>query len=305
MNTLKNKPIYVEIPIQGEMDELWDASQRPDLHEQWDLRFSSITYLPKETDEPQRFTYKTNVGFGLSVEGWGKSVGSFHGKDDARMSSLNFGTDQSISIIREGRGYWKYIPEVDSSITFLTQYDYKTNFGRVGELVDRFMFRPLMGWATALSFDVLKRWLEKGDTPASQYMKFFSYWIITFLFSFIWMYHGLVPKIIAMHPAELSLMQNVIPISTDSAVTLTAVIGVMEVVFGFIWLFYRNKRHLFGLQLIAFPFLGIGAIVSDPSFLLSPFNPLTFNLALLVLSIVGFITSKDIPTGKSCKRKRD
>lgn len=45
---MKNKPIYVEIDINTSMDNLWEASQNPSLHEQWDLRFSSITYLPKE-----------------------------------------------------------------------------------------------------------------------------------------------------------------------------------------------------------------------------------------------------------------
>ncbi|WP_164669270.1 DoxX-like family protein [Virgibacillus doumboii] len=302
---MKNKPIYVEIPIEAEIDKLWNASQTPDQHEQWDLRFSSITYLPKEENQPQKFTYKTKIGFGLAVEGWGKSVGSFHAKDGSRTSSLHFGTDQSFSIIREGRGYWKYIPEADSSITFLTQYDYKTNFGRVGKLFDCLIFRPMMGWATALSFDVLKRWLENGDTPSSQYMKFFCNWVIAFLFSFIWVYHGLVPKLIAMHQVELSMMQNVIPISTNLAASLTAVIGVIEVVFGLVWLVYSNKRKLFGLQLFVFPFLGIGAIISDPAFLFHPFNPLTYNMVLFVLSILGFMISKDVPTAKSCKRKRD
>lgn len=136
---MKQKPIYVEITIDSEMDKLWEATQTPNLHEQWDLRFSSITYLPKKEKELQKFTYKTDIGFRLSVEGWGKSVGTSHTRDGSRTSSLHFGTEQAISIIREGRGYWKYKPEMDS-IKFLTQYNYKTQFGRVGRLVDQFIF---------------------------------------------------------------------------------------------------------------------------------------------------------------------
>ena len=190
---MKSKPIYVEIPINADIEKLWEASQKPNMHEQWDLRFSSITYLPKQVNEPQEFTYQTKVGFGLKVEGWGKSVGTFHAEDGSRTSSLHFGTDQAISIIREGRGYWKYKPK-EEGVTFLTQYDYEVNFGRAGKVFDRMIFRPLIGWATALSFDVLKRWLEKGESPRSQYIRFFSSWMITFLFFFIWTYHGLMPK---------------------------------------------------------------------------------------------------------------
>ena len=69
------------------------------------------------------------------------------------------------SIIREGSGYWKYIP-TDDGIQFVTAYDYRTRFGPIGALVDRFAFRPLIGWATAWSFDRLRLWLEDGVPPA-------------------------------------------------------------------------------------------------------------------------------------------
>ena len=167
------KPIYVEIPIHAKLDDLWEASQNPRLHEQWDLRFSSITYMPKKENEAQRFTYTRTVGPFYKVEGWGKSVGSYQ-NDEQRTSSLQFGTDQKLSPIREGRGYWKY-EQLDDSVKFLTQYDYDVNFGRAGKIVDKFVFRPLIGWATALSFDVLKRWLEKGEDPRHPVRSIFQY----------------------------------------------------------------------------------------------------------------------------------
>jgi hypothetical protein len=100
---MKTNPIYVEVPIQAKLDDLWEASQNPKLHEQWDLRFSSITYLPKKEKEAQQFTYTRTVGPFYKVEGWGKSVGSYQ-NDKQRTSSLHFGTDQKLSPIREGRG---------------------------------------------------------------------------------------------------------------------------------------------------------------------------------------------------------
>ncbi|WP_330583374.1 SRPBCC family protein [Sporosarcina obsidiansis] len=177
---MKSKPIYVEIPINVPIQRVWDASQDPELHAQWDVRFSSICYLPKEEDQPQLFTYTRSVGPLLTVEGWGKSSGSAHLANGTRSSSLHFGTDQKISPIKEGRGYWKYEP-IEDGTRFLTQYDYTSNFGRVGQFIDVF-FRPMMGFATALSFDVLKRWLEKGEAPASQYQRYFMTQLLTVFF---------------------------------------------------------------------------------------------------------------------------
>jgi LPXTG-motif cell wall-anchored protein len=299
---MKRKPIYVEIPIEADMERLWNATQDPELHTQWDLRFTSITYLPKEEGEPQLFSYKTNIGF-MTIEGWGKSAGEHNAKDGSRTSSLHFGTDQKISIIREGKGYWKY-RQADHAITFLTQYDYEVNFGKIGDFFDRLVFRPLIGCATALSFDVLRRWLEKGETPASQYIRFFFSWLIVFLFSFVWLYHGIVPKILLRHPEEIEAVTGLLGLSGQSASNALLMAGIFEALFGLIWLFYRRKKHLFGLQVLLFPLLTLSILFGDPSDFAHPYNPLTFNAALFVLSVIGYVICKDIPTAKSCKRKK-
>ncbi|MBC5637441.1 DoxX-like family protein [Ornithinibacillus sp. BX22] len=302
---MRSKPIYVETTIEAGMDKVWKATQDPGLHQQWDLRFSEITYMPKEEGKPQEFLYKTNIGFGISVQGWGKSVGSFHAEDGSRTSSLHFGTNQKISIIKEGRGYWKYIPnQQNQSLQFLTQYNYEPSFGKVGRFIDHFLFRPLMGWATALSFDVLKRWMEKEETPASQFIRFFSHVMLSIFFMFIWLYHGIVPKLVAMHPEEMMMVTNTLPLTMKQGELIVLTVGVIEVLIGIIWIFYPYKRRLFYIQAILFPVLMLAAIVSNVEYLVQPFNPLTFNLALFVLSIIGIVISKDVPTARNCNRKR-
>lgn len=300
---MKSKPVYVEIEIDTEMDKLWSATQTPNLHEQWDLRFSSITYLPKKENEPQHFSYKRNLGFGQKIEGWGITAGSHEGKSGTRTSSLHFGTEDVISPIKEGKGYWKYVQN-QNSITFLTQYDYDANFGKFGQTMDRLLFRPVIGWGTALSFDVLKRWLEKGETPYSQYLRFFASWLIILLFSLVWIYHGLIPKLIFMHPDEISMLTNIVPLSYKSGYWIVVIAGFVEVLFGLLWLFLQNKRVLFGLQVIIFPLLTATAIIADPASLIHPFNPFTFNMSLLFISLAGFFLSKDLPSATTCKRKR-
>lgn len=300
---MKKRPIYVEIDIQASMDDAWRYTQDPKLHEQWDLRFTSITYLEKKSpDDPQVFTYETKVLPGVKVSGWGESRGTHEKENGSKTSSLHFGTPQRISPIAEGKGYWQYIPH-NTGLTFLTQYDYDVRYGKLGSLFDQ-VFRPAMGWATALSFDVLKRWLEKGENPASQYRRFFMTMIISMLFCFVWFYHGLFPKVLMQHPLEVSMLADMSGLQESSAKKAVFWIGICEIVFALCWLSPYGKRLLFGLQMALFPILTASTVFSDVSLSTAPFNPVTLNASLWVLTIIGFVLSKDLPSAKSCKRKR-
>ena len=158
------RPIYVETRIRAPLQAVWENTQRPELHERWDLRFTSIEYLPRSSDdEPQRFRYATRIGFGLRIEGTGESVGDRDGAR-GRTSALTFRSHDPKSLIREGSGYWRYVPTADG-VRFLTRYDYQPRWGIAGRMVDRLLFRPLLGWATAWSFDRLRLWLEQGIPP--------------------------------------------------------------------------------------------------------------------------------------------
>ncbi len=125
--------IYVEIPIRASMDELWEKTQNPQLHQRWDLRFTQIEYLPRQGEEPQRFLYRTRVGFGLKIDGQGESIGERDGEGGARTSSLKFWSDDTKSLIKVGSGYWRYVPDGKNpptgedarhpTIRFFTWYD--------------------------------------------------------------------------------------------------------------------------------------------------------------------------------------
>src|SRR5688572_14070336 len=127
---------------------VWEKTQAPDAHERWDLRFTSITYLPREAEgAPQRFLYETRIGFGMRVRGEGETVGTKEGVGGARTSALRFWADDPRSLVRRGSGYWRYVPSGEG-VVFLTGYDYETRYGTLGRAIDRAVFRPLMGWAT-------------------------------------------------------------------------------------------------------------------------------------------------------------
>jgi hypothetical protein len=110
---MKPAPIYVEIRIRSGVEEIWRLTQTPEEHRRWDLRFSEIEYLPEAAaNAPQQFLYATRIGFGLRIAGAGESRGDNHGAS-GRVSALKFWSGDSKSLIREGSGYWKYVPTVD------------------------------------------------------------------------------------------------------------------------------------------------------------------------------------------------
>ncbi len=149
--------IYVETLIDADLETLWQATQDPALHARWDLRFSRIVPTG-ERDGAQMFRYERSVWL-HTVHGVGVSIGESQGADGARTSALRFSTDDKLSPLREGRGYWRYIPG-PRGVRFITGYDYRPGFGILDVIV-----RPLVGWATAWSFDRLRIWLERGEAP--------------------------------------------------------------------------------------------------------------------------------------------
>jgi hypothetical protein len=98
------------------------------------------------------------------ITGAGVCAGERIRPDGTKTSVLRFSSSQRLSLIRSGTGYWRYVPAADAGTRFLTGYDYEPGWGWFGELADR-LVRPVMGWATAWSFDRLRLWLEDGIQP--------------------------------------------------------------------------------------------------------------------------------------------
>jgi len=117
----------------------------------------------REPGAARHFRYATRILPGLSVDGVGVFAGERWRRDGSRTSALRFRGTHQLSPIGAGSGYWRYQP-TESGVRFLTGYDYRPAWGRAGRAAD-LVVRPLMGWATAWSFDRLRLWLERGVTP--------------------------------------------------------------------------------------------------------------------------------------------
>jgi hypothetical protein len=293
----RRRGIYVEILIAEELETIWRLTQVPSLHQRWDLRFTEIEYLPKvNVDEPQKFLYETRIGFGISIRGTGESVATRAVGDGDTSSSLKFWSDDPKSLIRDGAGYWRYVA-AGHGVRFFTWYDYQVRFGFAGRIAD-VVFRPLMGWATAWSFDRLRLWAEEGQTPESSMAFAAIHALARVAIAGVWLWHGLVPKLMYRSVDEQRML-------LEAGLPVRALLwaGTGEVVFGILMLLLWRWRGMFAVNAALMVGALIAVCVRSPEFVTTAFNPVTLNGLMVVLSLVGWIAARRSPTASRCLRR--
>lgn len=299
---MNRRSLYIETKINCDFDTLWTYTQDPFLHQQWDLRFSEIKYLPKDNPaQPQKFLYVTKIGFGIRVNGIGESVATKTKCNGESTSVLKFSSDNNLSIIKQGSGYWKYVPEA-GGIKFFTGYDYETRWGLFGKLFDKFIFRPLMIWATAWSFDCLKNWIEKGLHPAQAINAQRTVLFSNMALGLVWIYQGLIPKLLFTNTGEIEILKQ-LGLFNGNEKTILTFIGFAEIIFGFLILFVHKKIvHI--ANVVALLLLTVAAMFSNSTILTLPFNPFSLNTAMIALSFISVIHLKHLPKAANCITKQ-
>jgi len=292
--------IYVEVPIRAPIDRIWELTQNPELHQRWDLRFTSIDYLPCEDGVAQRFLYETRFGLGLKISGTGESVGEVNKPDGTRTSALKFGSDDRLSLIREGSGYWQYEP-VSEVVKFRTRYDYAVRYGFLGRALD-FVFRPLIGWATAWSFDSLRLWAEKEISPEQSHAFGLIHLLSRSTLAFIWFFHGMVPKLLFPGTGEVGItVASGFPRAL--ATQIDTIAGVAECGFALLLVVFWRSRFLLAVQVPVLLAMLVPIVLFQPAILAKPFQPVTLNLAMCALAGCGWIVSKELPSAGNCLRR--
>ncbi|MCU1373778.1 MAG: hypothetical protein JWO68_1064 [Actinomycetia bacterium] len=289
------KPIYVESRIRSDLEALWHATQDPTAHARWDLRFSVIEYETPPGEQPRRFRYATTVAPHVTIAGTGESLGDRDRPDGSRWSGLKFWAGDRRSIIDAGAGYWRYVP-TDDGIRFLTRYDYRPRWGRAGELVDRWLFRPLFGWATAWSFDRLRLWLEDGVTPERSRDLALAHAAAVAGVAGVWLYQGAVPKLLRADEDELALWRRAGFARRARAAVRAA--GTAEVALGLAMAAGVGRRRILLVTVGAMPVLAAAAVRLDRRVATRAFNPVSLNWALAALAAVGLATERGRPSGR-------
>lgn len=294
--------IFVETDIAVSLSDLWSRTQDPTLHQRWDLRFTGIAYWATPVaGQPQIFDYETRLGFGIAVRGQGETLAERDRADGTRLSALRFWSDSRISLIREGRGYWLYTP-TERGVRFRTGYDYDTRFGLVGRLVDRIAFRPLIGWATAWSFDRLRLWLERGIDPASSGRAALVHGLARVGIAAIFAWHGLVPKLLGPDPIERSMMAAA-AMPPDLVVAALRAMGTAELVFAVILLVMWHRAAPARVALTFAAAATVVTALTSPALVGAAFTPVTLNLGLGLLAAIDVLTLDGIPSAGRCRRR--
>jgi hypothetical protein len=160
-----------------------------------------------------------------------------------------------------------------------------------------------MGWATAWSFDRLRLWIEKGIDPAISMQRSAIHAICRFVVALVWLYQGLVPKLLARHADELAMLADA-GIPNSSLPSVLAAIGLAEVLFGAaVLVFFRHRWPLMltvWLMIVAIA----GVIVKSPRFLVAAFNPVSLNLLLATVALIGVLVMNDLPSACHCLRQK-
>ena len=168
---------------------------------------------------------------------------------------------------------------------------------RSGRAFDRLLFRPLIGWATAWSFDRLRLWIEQGRDPQQAARQALSHALAAAAIAFIWIWQGVVPKLLTLHPDELALvLASGLPETwAEPAVRL---LGAAELAFGTVFLLCARRRWPWLLTIALMALALVGVLVAAPQQVAGPFSPIALNLLMAVLA-----ASRPAVVARICRRR--
>jgi len=95
------------------------------------------------------------------------------------------------------------------------------------------------------------------------------------LLGFLFIYHGLVPKILWLSPDEVSLVSA--SGSGISADIVSPIAGIAEIILGLLIIFNRSLIPVY-IAAVMLALLLLFVVVASPSYLVGAFNPVTTNL---------------------------
>lgn len=107
---------------------------------------------------------------------------------------------------------------------------------------------------------------------------------------FLFIYHGLVPKIIWLNPIEVQLV-NTAGLSL-SPETVSSIAGVFEILIGLAILVFRKALWLVAAVAALLILLVLSVSVVMPTLLVGAFNPLSTNILELVLCCIVVISQE-------------
>ena len=117
-----------------------------------------------------------------------------------------------------------------------------------------------------------------------------SYNISRIAIAFIWLYHGLIPKLVFQHATELELI-NKGPL-IGSAETTLFLAGIGEVLIGICVVVFWKQLWPAYLSLAGFTMLLIASVAISPGHAVHAFNPITLTVSAIFFCLIQIRESK-------------
>jgi uncharacterized membrane protein YphA (DoxX/SURF4 family) len=121
--------------------------------------------------------------------------------------------------------------------------------------------------------------------------------ICRFTIAFVWLYQGLVPKLLGPHPDELA-MNMTLGMNEASATLVAYAGGSLEILLGILVVIFYKKTWVFLLTAIAMLGLFVFTIMYAPLFVIAAFNSTTINLSIVALSAIALVCLDEAKTGR-------
>ena len=103
---------------------------------------------------------------------------------------------------------------------------------------------------------------------------------------FLWLYQGLIPKILFQSAAEIAIWQNM-GFELNLAKIMVGLSGLAEMIFGLLFLKWNHSILLHRMNVLGLIVLLLLIIITNPLQLTTAFNPVVMNIAMLMLSVLA------------------
>lgn len=113
-----------------------------------------------------------------------------------------------------------------------------------------------------------------------------------FVLGLSWIYHGLFPKLLTVAPSEAA-MTAMFGFSDGISFWITKLAGIIEIIFGVLLIVYYKNTWLQLSNIIALLLLLAFVAFTLPYFLIDAFNPVTTNIALIALSYILIVNTRN------------
>lgn len=111
-------------------------------------------------------------------------------------------------------------------------------------------------------------------------------WTINITLAVLWIYQGIVPKLI-YHAADEQRLWQMNGFDEIIMLFMIEIAGYAEIIFGALFLIFRQSKILHILNILAMCGLGLLIIVTDIQYFQQAFNPFVMNVAMAMLSVVA------------------